>query len=210
MLAINLAHCILLFTLTNIFCMFKFIGEALASCSGDKTVRIWTRNVSGNWRCAAILEGTHTRTVRSCSWSPNARCLVTASFDRTVAIWEAQGDSWEHVAVLEGHENEVKAAAWNPNGNLIATCGRDKTVWVWEAAPGHEYEVVDVKHGHSQDVKTVVWHPSGEILVSCSYDDSIKLWMENDDEWICVQTIDGKREGEKKLDFFFWFLWLKI
>ena len=156
-------------------------------------MRIWTQTApSGGWRCAAVLEGTHSRTVRSCSWSPNGRLLATASFDRTVAIWEALGDGWEHVAVLEGHENEVKAAVWNPNGNLIATCGRDKTVWVWEAAPGHEYEVVDVKHGHSQDVKTVVWHPSGEMLVSASYDDSIKVWMESDDEWICVQTLSGE------------------
>lgn len=166
-------------------------------------MRLWARDGGGAapaapapWRCVAVLEGTHSRTVRSCSWSPSGRLLATASFDRTVAIWEAAGDGgWEHAATLEGHENEVKAAMWSPSGTLIATCGRDKTVWVWEAAPGHEYEVVDVKHGHSQDVKTVAWHPSGEVLVSASYDDSIKLWMESDDEWICVQTISGERGG---------------
>jgi WD40 repeat protein len=37
----------------------------------------------------------------------------------------------------------------------------------------------------------VVWHPNGELLVSASYDDSIKLWADNDDEWICVQTLSG-------------------
>ena len=44
-----------------------------------------------------------------------------------------------------------------------------------------------------QDVKTVHWHPSGEVLVSASYDDSIKLWVEEDDEWICAQTLAGGR-----------------
>lgn len=171
-------------------------GDMLASCSGDKTVRVWAKDPgSGRWHCTAVLEDMHTRTVRSCCWSPDSRHLATASFDRTTAIWQVQRGVWEHVAMLEGHESEVKCVAWNPNGSLIATCSRDKTVWVWEAAPGNEYEVVDVKHGHSQDVKRVVWHPSGEVLASCSYDDSIKLWVDNDDEWVCAQTLSGPEVG---------------
>lgn len=39
------------------------------------------------------------------------------------------------------------------------------------------------------------WHPSGEILVSASYDDAIKLWVEEDDEWVCAQTLAGKLVG---------------
>jgi WD40 repeat protein len=125
----------------------------LASCSGDRTVRIWRRDAASpteRWLCSAILEDTHSRTIRSACWSPCGRHLATASFDRTTAIWQHSGGVWENVAMLEGHESEVKEVAWNPNGSLIATCSRDKTVWLWEAQPGNEYEVVDVKHGHSQ------------------------------------------------------------
>ncbi|KAK9807054.1 hypothetical protein WJX72_012149 [[Myrmecia] bisecta] len=171
-------------------------GDMLASCSGDKTVRIWTRQrSSGRWACCAFLEESHHRTVRSCSWSPDGRYLATGSFDATTAIWERQDGVWEQVATLEGHENEVKGVAWSPSGSLLATCSRDKTVWLWESLPMNEYECVDVKHGHSQDVKMVAWHPKGEVLASCSYDDTIKLWVDSDDEWICVQTLAGPGIG---------------
>ena len=67
-------------------------GETLASCSGDKTVRLWTRKSPGSeeWVCSAILEESQTRTIRCCSWAPGGRQLATASFDATTAIWEVQ------------------------------------------------------------------------------------------------------------------------
>ena len=71
--------------------LVKGAGNLLASCSGDKTVRIWAKNPkSCTWVCSAILEETHHRTIRGCSWSPDGKCLATASFDATTAIWEMQ------------------------------------------------------------------------------------------------------------------------
>ncbi|KAJ6880105.1 hypothetical protein NC652_033441 [Populus alba x Populus x berolinensis] len=51
----------------------------------------------------------HTRTVRSCAWSPSGKLLATPSFDDTTAIWEINGGDFEGVAALEDHENEVKS-----------------------------------------------------------------------------------------------------
>lgn len=68
-----------------------FTGNSIASCSGDKTVRIWQQHGSSDtWVCAAILEETHHRSIRCSSWSPDGRYLATASFDATTAIWEVQ------------------------------------------------------------------------------------------------------------------------
>ena len=49
----------------------------------------------------AVLEETHTRTVRSCAWSPSGNLLATASFDATTAIWENVGGDFECVSTLE-------------------------------------------------------------------------------------------------------------
>ncbi|KAI5565317.1 hypothetical protein BDE02_14G116000 [Populus trichocarpa] len=110
----------------------------------------------------------HTRTVRSCAWSPSGKLLATPSFDDTTATWEINGGDFERVAALEGHENEVKSVPWNASGSLLQTCSRDKTVWIWEVMPGNESECVSV---FPRTLKMVKWHPAMDVLFS--YDKSL-------------------------------------
>ncbi|KAK9122788.1 hypothetical protein Sjap_012390 [Stephania japonica] len=172
------------------------VPAMLASCSGDKTVRVW-RESGRDWDCVAVLDEQHTRTVRSCAWSPCGKLLATASFDATAAIWEHAGGDFDCVSTLEGHENEVKSISWNASGSLLATCSRDKSVWIWEVLPGNEFECVSVLQGHTQDVKMVQWHPYLDILFSCSYDNTVKVWVEDidSDDWHCVQTLGESNNG---------------
>ncbi|KAM0947478.1 putative transcription factor WD40-like family [Dioscorea sansibarensis] len=70
----------------------------------------------------AVLEDTHTQTVRSCAWSPCGKLLGTISFDATTAIREHIGYDFECISTLESHENEVKSVSWNASRSLIITC----------------------------------------------------------------------------------------
>jgi len=182
----------------------------LASCSADKTVRLYSYTPSNSTESfdlkfshVTTIPTGHSKTVRALAWAPSGKTLATASFDSNIGIWEHEassddgndergGGEWECASLLEGHETECKSVSYSSSGSLLASCSRDKTVWVWEVHPDSDFECMGVLMEHTQDVKCVAWHPTEEILASASYDDSIKLYIDDPSEdWFCFTTLTG-------------------
>src|SRR5690348_5804824 len=72
----------------------------------------------------------HHNGVSAVAWSPDGKLIASASFDKTVQVWNAL--TGQLYSVYRGHFNWVTAVAWSPDGKLIASAGFDKTVQVWE------------------------------------------------------------------------------
>ncbi|KZO92040.1 WD40 repeat-like protein [Calocera viscosa TUFC12733] len=178
------------------------VESLVASCSTDKTVRIYayTSSPIPKFTLTTSISTGHTKTVRTLAWSPDGKVLGTGSFDSSIILWERQpvdeeedsggaGGEWESITRIEGPESECKCVAFSRSGEFLATCSRDKTVWVFSIYPD-DYEVSSVLMEHTQDVKCIAWHPKEDILASSSYDDTIKLYHDDhDDEWYPFATL---------------------
>ena len=75
----------------------------------------------------------HSMDVVAMAFSPDSRRLATASYDRTVKLWDTQ--TGHEVFTLHGHTAGVVALAFSPDGNQIVTGSFDATARVWNGTP---------------------------------------------------------------------------
>jgi WD40 repeat protein len=77
-----------------------------------------------------VLRG-HQDWLWSAAWSPDRARVVTASGDRTVRMWRADGSGAS--IVLCGHQVPIKSAVFSPDGARIASASDDGTARIWNA-----------------------------------------------------------------------------
>ena len=99
-------------------------GRHLASCSVDRTVKLWRMP-------EAVLAQTltHPEGVTALAFSPDGQRLASGSYDRVVRVWRLPDGALEKE--LKGHEGTVWSVAFSPDGARLATAGYDNTVILW-------------------------------------------------------------------------------
>jgi WD40 repeat protein len=136
------------------------------------------------------LEG-HGYWVNKVRYSHDGKYIASASSDRTIKIWQANGLLLQ---TLQGHSNAVTSLSFSPNGKLLVSCSRDNVLrlWRWDDQTARfADQPVQIFKGHDGPVLDVCFSPDGETIASASEDTTVRLWKLNGSN---IKTLRGGHE----------------
>jgi WD40 repeat protein len=146
-------------------------GQALASSSSDRTIKLWDVQTQ---HCYKTLVG-HAAAVRALAFAAptsdrSGTWLVSGSDDRTIRLWNPSGDC---LRVLQGHTSWISAVAFSPDGCLLASGSEDQSVRLWDSQTN---QCLRLLQGYNSGVWSIAFSPDGQTLVSGGQDRLIRLW----------------------------------
>lgn len=143
-------------------------GERLASGSDDFTIILWDGET--NRKPIIRLTG-HQQPINLVSFSPDGRLIASASFDKSLKIWDAVVGKFK--ASLRGHVGAVYQVCWSSDSRMLVSGSKDSTVKLWDLATN---TLKADMPGHADEVYSVDWSPDGQRVASGSKDRMIKIW----------------------------------
>lgn len=152
--------------------------NVFASCSVDKTIRIWDANLVGG-KANMLTVNAHDKDVNVISWNRNDPFIVSGGDDGVIKVWDLrQLKSGQPIATFKHHSAPITSVEWHPTDSSVFTAsGADNQITIWDLAVEKDDDNVDPAmkdippqllfiHMGQTDIKELHWHKkmSGVII----------------------------------------------
>ncbi|MCK5538247.1 MAG: PD40 domain-containing protein, partial [Bacteroidales bacterium] len=136
-------------------------GKYIASCSSDKTIKLWDVNKEQAIKTIELLDE-----VESVAFSSDGKYILAGS--KIIKLDESEANQ-----ELNTNEFKITESVFCPNNKLIATCSADKTIKLWDAKSGAELKTTF--SGETKKLLNVKLSPNGKYIAYSSFDETIRL-----------------------------------
>jgi len=181
--------------------LYREDGRFIASCSDDKTIRIWSGETGSLVR---VFPKVHTDKITNLHWRGNT--LVTVSRDKKVILWDEYG---KVITEFIGHTQPVWGVTVSGDGKRIVSASWDQTCIVWDVETKQKVFTLS-KHGqkisacaYSRNNKyiatgcwggvLIIWDAkTGNQITSIKISDFTILFLQfsPDDSMLCLSSVD--------------------
>lgn len=169
-------------------------ATVFASCSVDKTVRIWDARVREKSMCS--IEA-HSTDVNVISWNKKvSHLLVSGADDGSIKIWDLRNFKKDSPAAhFTWHKQAITSVSWHPQDeSVLAASSADDSLTVWDMALEADAEevallkkgadVVDYDvppqllfvHQGQKHIKELHFHPQIPSLIMSTAEDGMNLF----------------------------------
>ncbi|GFS40418.1 WD repeat, SAM and U-box domain-containing protein 1 [Nephila pilipes] len=183
-----------------------FFGNCLATCSADKSVRIWFQKSETQEKESETQEKesgktdfkeaefspllSHTYGVNCVRFSPFGTLLASCSTDGTVILWNIQdGEKLGELKHLKG--SPIRVCSFSSTSAMFATGGDDEKVVLWDIATK---SVIRVLEGHEAMITALAFTPDSAFLLSCSTAGDIMLWDARYGHGKCLASVTNAHD----------------
>uniref|UniRef100_A0A7N4Q1J7 WD repeat, SAM and U-box domain-containing protein 1 n=1 Tax=Sarcophilus harrisii TaxID=9305 RepID=A0A7N4Q1J7_SARHA len=170
----------------------SFSSSLLATCSLDKTLRLYSLNGFNELPYSPLKY--HTYAVHCCCFSPSGHILASCSTDGTTVLWNTQ--TGLILAVLnQPSGSPVRVCRFSPDSTYLVSGAADGTVVSWNMQTHKLFRCGSVKDG---SLVACAFSPNGSIFVTGSSCGDLTVW---DDKMRCLYSEKAHDLGITCCDF---------